>query len=204
MGVVMRRTLIAALIGLSAAGLVGCAPTPLPPADGNGFIRLPPEAGGFVLDADRRATSHIAATLTAPSRQEGNPAAQAQALGFFEFATVALNGPRWAGLNPLAVVLLRQGRDELRAAYGIRPDAPAQVVVDSFFKAASALSVGDSVGAVRSFPPGILTVPGEQVVARLAAQPPLPRVADASAFAGRALDRLDGGGAKIRHGWLFR
>jgi hypothetical protein len=199
MVVVMRRVVIAALIGLAA-----CTPTPLPPADGNGWIRLPQEAGGFILDADRRAASQIAATLTTPSRQEGDPVAQAEALGFFEFATVALNAPRWAGLNPLAVPLLRQGRDELRAAYGIRPDAPAQVVVDSFFKAASALSVGDRTGAIRSFPPGILTVPGEQVVARLAAQPPLPRVAEASAFAGRAVNSLEGGGAIFRQGWIFR
>jgi hypothetical protein len=196
----MHRTAIAALM----LGIAACTPTPLPPADGNGWINLPPEAGGLVLDSDRRATSHIAATLTTPSRQEGNPVAQAQALGFFEFATVALNAPRWAGLNPLAVPLLRQGRDELRAAYGIRPDAPAQVVVDSFFKAASALSVGDRIGAVRSFPPGILTVPGEQVVARLIDQPPLPRVAEASAFAGRAVNSLEGGGAIIRQGWMFR
>lgn len=194
----MRALLVAGLALLAA-----CAPTPPPPADGSGWVRLPPEAGGFILDADRRATSIIAATLTTPSRQEGNPVAQAEALGWFEFATVALNAPRWRGLNPLAVQLLRQGRNELRAAYGIRQDAPAQVVLDSFFKAATALSVGDQVGAVRSFPPGILTVPGERVVARLKDQPPLPRVAEASAFAGRAVNGFDGGGF-IRQGWVLR
>jgi len=193
-----------ALMLVALAALAGCAPTPLPPADGTGWIRLPPEAGsGILFDSDRIATAMIAATLAAPARQAGDPVAEAQALGWYEFATVALNAPRWAGLDPMAVLLLREGRTELRAAYGIKADAPAQVVVDSFFKAAAALSVGDRIGAVRSFPPGILTVPGEDVVARLTAQPSLPRVAQASAFAGAAVNRL-GSGGMFRTGALMQ
>jgi len=169
---------------------VACAPTPLPVADGSGWVRLPPEAGsGSAFSFDRIATAMIGATLVAPSRQAGDPVAQAQALGWYEYATVGLNAPRWWGLDALTVPLLRQGRSELRAAYGIKQDAPAQVVVDSFFKAAAALSVGDRIGAVRSFPPAILTIPGDALVARLADQPSMPRVAQASAFAAAAVTR---------------
>lgn len=193
-----------ALLLVVLTALAGCAPVPLPPADGTGWIRLPPEAGsGILFDPDRIATAMIAATLVAPSRQADDAVAEARALGWYEFATVALNAPRWAGLDPMAVQLLREGRTELRAAYGIREDAPAQLVVDSFFRAAAALSVGDRIGAVRSFPPGILTIPGEEVVSRLTAQPSLPRVAQASAFAGAAVNRLGSGGV-VRMGALMR
>lgn len=185
-----RRSLLAAPL---VAALAACAADPLPAADGGGQVRLPPEAGWLLLDPDRQAAMHIQATLTAPSRQRGNPVAQARALGFYEFATVALNGPRWMALDPLAVPSLRRGREELRAAHGIRADAPAQVVLESFFLAGAALSVGDRDGAIRSFPPGILTVPGAQVVALLHAPPPMPEVARASAFAGNAVDTINGG-----------
>lgn len=196
----MRRAVMLVAVLASAA----CAPTPLPPADGSGWVGLPPAAGsGVLFDPDRIASLTIAATLAAPSRQEGDPVAQARALGWYEFATVALNAPRWAGLDPLAVLLLREGRTELRAAYGIRQDAPAQLVLDGFFMAAAALSVGDRAGAVRSFPPGILTIPGETVLARLAAPPSLPRVAQASAFAGFAVNRFGSGGV-VRTGALAR
>jgi hypothetical protein len=171
--------------------LAACAPDPRPAADLGG-VRLPPEAGaGLVLDADRLAVNQIAATLSAPWRQRGNPVAQARALGFYEFATVALAGQRWTGFDASALGQLRQGREELRAAYGIKPDAPAQVVLESFFLAASALSVGDEGGAVRSFPPGILTVPGETVVARLREPPNLRSLARASTNAGAALQVFD-------------
>jgi hypothetical protein len=183
----------AVLTMAAALLLAACAPDPRPAADGSGWVRLPPEAGPFFLDADRRAANWIGATLTAPGRQHGNPAAQATALGFFEFATVALAAPRWSGLDPLALLQLRQGREELRAAYGIKQDAPAQVVIDSFFKAAAALSVGDQVGAVRSFPPGILYGPGEEVVELLANPPPMRRVQRASATASSAINRDLGG-----------
>ena len=179
------------------AGLAGCAGSALPAADGNGWVRLPPEVGGLLTDADRRAVSVIMATLTAPARQDGDPAAQARALGYYEYATVALNAPRWVGLNPLAVLQLREGRTALRGFYGIRQDAPAQLVLDGFFRAASALAVGDRVAAASSFPPAILSVPPEELVRRLMIQPPpaLAEVARASAFTGQALNALDGGNA---------
>lgn len=189
----MRRI---AMLGALAAALAACAgPTPPPAADGSGWVFLPGAPHGLILgDADRRATNEIRNSVAVPSRLEGRADLAARAFGWYEFATVALAGPRWAGLDPLAVPQLRQGRDEARAAFGIMPDAPAQVVLDSFFRAAEALSVNDRIGAERSFPPGILTVPGDQVVARLAALPRLPRAARASAFAGTAVDALDNRG----------
>lgn len=180
------------LPGLFAA-LAGCAADRRPAADGSGWIRLPADAGtGLLTDADRRAAFHIAATLTAPSRQAGDPAAEARALGYYEFATVALAGPRWAGLDPLAVIRLRQGRTELRTAFGLKQDAPAQLVVDAFFAAAAALSVGDEAGAAHSFPPALLTVPPKEVLARLQDPPHLREVAWASAGAAAAINQLDG------------
>lgn len=187
------------LLLVSPLALAACAGFGPPPADGNGWVRLPPEAdNGLLGDADRRAVSVIRATLVEPSRQAGNPAAQAQALGWYEYATVALNAPRWEGLNPLAVIELRKGREALRDFYGIRQTALAQDVLVSFFRAGAALSVGDQAGAVYSFPAAILTVPPDQVVARLLAQPPpeLVSVARASAFAGSAMDAMDGGNAE--------
>jgi hypothetical protein len=175
-----------ALIALAL--LAACAPDPRPAADGSGWVRLPPEAVRVIaLDSDSLAANHIGATLAAPSRLAGNPAAQARALGFYEFATVALAGPRWAALDASAVQQLRAGRAELRDAFGIRQDAPAQVVLESLFLAGSALSVGDTASAARSFPPGILTGPADRTVALLADPPPLPRVQRASSFIGGAM-----------------
>lgn len=168
--------------------LAACAPDAPPAADGAGRVRLPPEAVQFIaLDPDTLAANHIGATLAAPSRLAGNAAAQARALGFYEFTTVALAGPRWAALDPAAVQQLRAGRTELREAFGIHQDAPAQVVLESFFRAGSALSVGDAIGAERSFPPAILTGPSARIVPLLADPPPLPGVRRASSFLGGAM-----------------
>jgi hypothetical protein len=191
----MRRI---ALLGGLAAALAACAgPTAPPAADGNGWVNLPGAPYGLILgDADRRAAQEIRNTVAVPSRLEGRPDLTARAFGWYEYATVALARPRWIELDALAVPQLRQGRDEARAAFGIKQDAPAQVVLDSFFRAAEALSVNDRIGAVRSFPPGILTVPGEQLVARLEAPPRMVQAERAAAYAGQAVDAHDnrGGG----------
>jgi hypothetical protein len=191
----MRRIV---LLGSLAAALAACAGMAQPPAaDGNGWVTLPGAPFGLIFgDADRRATNEIRNSVAVPSRLEGRPDLVARAFGFYEFATVALAAPRWRELNPLAVPQLRAGRDEARAALGIKQDAPAQLVLDSFFRAAEALSVNDRTGAERSFPPGILTVSGEQLVARLQNPPRVVQAERAAAFAANAVDSLDrrGGG----------
>jgi hypothetical protein len=190
------------LAGALAAPLVGCTASTPPgaPPWTETTLQLGSTTFGVVFgDPARRATNEIANSVAVPSRLAGRPDLLARGLGFYEYATVALAGPRWIDLDPLTVPRLVAGRAEMREALGIRADAPPHVVMDSFFRAAAALGVNDRTGAELSFPPAALSVSGAEFLARLEAMPSLPQAARAATMAGVALNARDNrGGAQWR------
>ncbi len=182
----MRRARAAALALLLALG--ACAAGPLPEQ-----ASLPPVLqNDGVTDPARSAILSTAHVFNRPATLAGNPAEAATALGRLEFLAVELAaGPRWRDLDPLVAPLLARGREEARAAIGIRPGLPAQAAIDGLAATAFALRRNDAAAA-RQAMAGI-TAPGSEsaALARLAALPPLPRTAEATARAQAALTRRD-------------
>jgi hypothetical protein len=186
------------LLALPLAGFVAACTATTPPGTtpgGETVVRLGGTSFGVVFgDPARRATDEIANSIAVPSRLRGRPDELARGLGFYEYAAVALAEPRWIDLNPMVVPRLAEGRAELRGALGIRQDAPTQVVMDSFFRTAAALSVNDRVGAERSFPPEALAVSPTEFLSRLEAVPRLPAAERGAAVAGAAMQARDNRG----------
>ena len=119
-----------------------------------------------------------------------DPSVAARAAANLEFlATSIPQNPRYS-YAPTLNGQLGLARDELHAALLVAPGAPPQAVVDGLYGASRALRANDRAGAARALPPGAF--PDQQgTVLRLAALPPLPQSAAASAAAERELNRDD-------------
>jgi hypothetical protein len=181
-----RRATLALLL------TAGCAPlAPTAPAE---TVNLP--AAGLPVGAGDPTRGAILASSYAfgrPGTLQGNPAAAAEALAQLEYLTAELgSGGAWRDMDPLVSVELRQAREEARAALGFRQNATAQVAVDALYGTTVALRRNDRAAAEAALVP--LAPPGgsDAALARLAALPPLPRAASATARARDALNRRDG------------
>jgi hypothetical protein len=191
------------VLPLLVLALAGCTAQPAPgvtPWRETTFRMGNTSFGVTFGDPARRAADEIGNSIAVPSRLAGRPDLLARGLGFFEYATVALAEPRWVDLDPLVVPRLAQGRAELRRTLGIRADAPPPVVMDSFFRAAQALSVNDRIGAERSFPPEALSVSGAEFLARLEAMPSMPAAERAAAMAGPSVNARESRGGGL---WFY-
>jgi len=181
----MKIAAVALLVALPACAI----PPPATP------VTLPdsarPEGVG---DPVRAAILGSAFVFARPSSVAGNPAAAATALGQVEFLAVELAGPRWIGLDALAVPMLAQAREKIRATFGFTP-IPPQAAIDALFGAAEALRRNDTQAATRMLTP---LAPGGEAATllRLAALPPLPETAQATARANRALMQRDRGNGR--------
>ncbi|MBW8268916.1 hypothetical protein [Caldovatus aquaticus] len=190
----MRR--LAAARGRAAAVLpsllllataAGCALPPPPPS-----AVLPPDAVQGAGDPTRAAILHAADAFSSPARLAGRPEEAARAVAEVEHLAVELStGPRWVGLSPLAGLRLQEARAELRGVLGIPPDAPPQAVIDQLYAASRALRAGDPARAAAALSPAVFPAGGSATLARLAALPPLPRTASATAFAYQEMVRSD-------------
>jgi hypothetical protein len=119
-----------------------------------------------------------------------NPAATATALWQLEYLTeIMAVGGFYRSMDPGSAVPLRNGRDQARAAFGIRPDAPPQLAVDQIYAAAVALQAKDNTAALTALRP--ILVPGAEatVLARLSNPPPLPAAREGTEAAWLALQR---------------
>lgn len=182
-----RRTLLA----LGFASLAGCVQTP----------GTPPEAGiqlfnvgrfSLPIGTDPVGTSVMvsASYLADPgSRLAGRPALAAQTVAQYEFATVALNDPRFVGLSPLTQPMMARGRTALREAIGIRPDAPPPVVIEGLTQVAGALQRDDRAAAEAAMARIPLTRPPGQALEVFSAFPFVREANHASAFALMELNR---------------
>lgn len=180
-----RRALLPLLLAPAACAL----PPPVP------GVRLPAEApiAQGVTDPGRSAILSTAYVFNQPSSIAGNPAAAAEALGNLEFlAAHVASDQYYRDFDPLVAPLLAQGRDEARAVMGFRPGAPSQVALDSLYGTSAALRSGNRTRAEAALGP-LLARPGQEaaVLSRLAALPPLPRAAWATARAQNALRQRD-------------
>ncbi len=171
--------------------LSACAAQPQPArVDG---VTLPASASGGFTDPTRSAILTSAYVFGQPASVAGNPAAAAEAIGQLEYLTVELQtSGRWRDMDPLVTPLLGLGRDEARAAMGVRPDVPAQSAVNAFYGASTALRGGNRGAAQAALAP-VAADPGTTLT-RLAALPYLRQAAAATARAQGALNARDSGG----------
>ena len=194
------RTGVALRAALLCLPLLAACVAPDQPA--NGWARLPSDAVVGAGDPVRAAIINTAFVFGNPASVAGQPDQAARAVANYAFLTVELPyGPRWRGMNPAVSTELAFGMQEVRAAFGLAPDAPTQAVVDGLFAASRALRAGDPSAAERVLSPPVFTAGGAATLQRLAAMPVLPRAAAGANLAQHELDRQDrlgsprGGGA---------
>jgi len=178
---VIRRILAAALCALP----LGCA-------DGAPRVpdtaRLQPGQLGTGGDPDVTAANLAQWAFADPGRTYGRPADAARAAASMDYIAGALyTNPRWANVSAVTKEQLLQGRQEVRAALGVVPGTPSQVVVDRLAAAGNALAAGDQPAAAQVLGPPAFDASGEQVLARLSNMPYL-RMANVSTM--RAANEL--------------
>ncbi len=139
----MRRALAVLLL----IALTACGGPDAPPPDA---AVLP--AGVFGTgDQDIPAAAYAQNAFADAKNTYGNPEAGAQAVLAMEYIAGELNtAPRWAYLDPGIRYQMLQARAETRAAAGIAPDAPSQLVVDSLNRARNDFASGDTAAAAKA------------------------------------------------------
>ncbi len=179
----MRRPLALLL----AAAAAGCGPLPPPPDT----AVLPP--GVFSpLDQDVPATLYAQYAFADAARTYGNPVAGAQAVLAMDYIAGELNtSPRWANIDAATQMQLLQGRAATRAAAGIAPDAPSQLVVDSLVAARNDLAAGDPAAAAAALSNPAFPAGGARAVQALAN---LPYILEANVATQKAANELFGPG----------
>jgi hypothetical protein len=143
-----------------------------------------------------------AASLAAPSmlgdtaRLAGRPAAAARAAVQLEVLTEGFaSDPIYAPEASIAVLnATRLGRAEMRAALGIAPDAPTDLVVAALRDAAAALDAGSRVRAEAALTGPAFPAGGAATLTRLNTLPHLPRVAEAAGAANVEIRNRDNRG----------
>ncbi len=182
-----RRILLA--VGLAA--LAGCTQTPgTPPEDGIPLSTLAPFS--VPIGSDPVLTSvQVSAYYLAdpPHRIADRPALAAQTLAQFEYAAVALQGPRFVSLNPLTQIQMANGRSALRRTIGIRDDAPPGLVIQALTEAAAALDRGDTAAAEAALARLPLVASPAETLSVLRRLPYVREANWASAFALHELNR---------------
>lgn len=127
-----------------------------------------------------------------PTRIAARPAEAARAAAALEYLVVALNAPRWAGMNPITKMEMLTARAELRQTLGVPPDAPSQAVIQALLDCANALAAGDPVTATATLRSPLFTFGPERTLAILNAMPFLRAANIATMHAGTT--NTDGSG----------
>ena len=178
----MRKLLLIAACLLPA----GCAGGLQPVAPDT--ARLAPGALGSNGDPDVAAVNLAQWAFADAGRTYGRPIEAARAAASMDYIAGELyTSPRWSNISALTKEQLLQGRAEVRAALGIAPGTPSQVVVDRLIFAGNALAAGDQAAAVAQLGAPVFAGTGEQVLARLSNMPYL-RMANVSTM--RAANQL--------------
>ncbi len=131
-------------------------------------------------DPVRGAALHAPWWLADTSRLAGQPAQAARAAVQMEVLAEAFRtDPRWKHDGTMATWhFTGLARAELRAAVGIAPDAPSDLVIIALRDAARALDAGLPLRAEAALSGPAFAVPGAEVLRRLATLPRLPRVSE--------------------------
>jgi hypothetical protein len=146
--------------------------------------QLPPFFYGTLIDNDIGAINEASYALGSPARTRGDPVEALRAAVAVEYLAGELNtAPRWVAMSPITKMEMLQARGEFRQVLGIKPDVPAQVVVNALIWAMWDLERGDAAGAqkVLSAPP--FTRPPRQTMQVLNDLPLLPAARAATAAA---------------------
>lgn len=146
--------------------------------------------GGFG-DPVRGASLWATRNLGDTSRWEGDPAGAAMAAAQLEFlARSYRENPIWApGTAPGTLAALAAGQRELRAALGIRQDAPSATVEQQLRIASRALRAGSIARAEAALGGVDFTLPPAETLRRLGSLPRLPAVAWAAGAVGEEIGR---------------
>lgn len=170
---------------LAMLPLLACVPAAAPGPTAS----LPFDAVQGAGDPTRSAIFSAAYAFNNPGGL-ADPAVAARAAANLEWlATSIPQNPRYS-YAPTLNGQLGLARNELHAALLVAPGAPPQAVVDGLYGASRALRVSDRAGAARALP-AVAFPDQEGTLMRLAALPPLPQSAAATAAAERELNRDD-------------
>jgi hypothetical protein len=146
--------------------------------------QVPPGFFGLPVDNDIGAINQASWALASPGRTRGDPVEALRSAVAVEYLAGELNtAPRWWAMSPITKMLMLQARGEMRATLGIKPDTPAQAVVNAEITALWALEHGDVTGAQQALSRPIFTQPPQQIMQVLNNLPTLPaaRVATSDA-----------------------
>lgn len=180
----MRRLLLLAALLPAACGIV--------PVFEPDTARLTTAQLGSGFDPDVTAVQLAAWAFSDPGRTAGRPVEAARATASMDYIAGQLyTSPRWAHISALTKMQLLDGRQEVRQALGVAPDAPSQAVVDHLTFAGNALAAGDRVAAVSQLGGPVFLQGGEETLARLNNLPPLPKANVATQGANNQLFRND-------------
>jgi hypothetical protein len=154
--------------------------------------QLPPFFYGALIDNDIGAINQASYALGSPDRTRGNPVEALRAAVAVEYLAGELNtAPRWEAMSPITKMEMLQARGEFRQVLGIRPDAPAQVVVNALIWAIWDLAHGDTPAAQQVLLAPLFTQTPQQIMQVLNNLPALPAAHAATAEA--ALEELRDG-----------
>ncbi|MBM3588410.1 MAG: hypothetical protein FJX33_11535 [Alphaproteobacteria bacterium] len=148
-----------------------------------------PEFRGFVsVDPVRHSIEQAAYMLTHRNRLIGQPWETARLVQALEFLAVEVpNGPGWNVMLPMSQLTLPAARAEWRQAFGIRPDARAQEVIDSLTELRTAFAEQRPAAAPAALRAPLFTPGGREALTLFADPPALPRTTRALIDARREL-----------------
>lgn len=180
----MRRWLPVLLIAL---GPVACGPLPPPPDTAS----MPPGVFG-PLDQDVPATQYAQYAFADAARTYGKPDEGAKAVLAMDYIAGQLNtSPRWAQIDANTQMQLLQARVQTRAAVGIAPNAPSQLVVNSLVAARNDLAAGNQEAAAKALDNPAFPAGGANTIKALAN---LPYIQVANVATAHAAEELYGPG----------
>jgi hypothetical protein len=187
----MRPVLAMMLLVLAPAA---CGPLPKPPDT----ARMPPGVFGG-LDPDVQATQYAEYAFADSARTYGKPDAGAEAVLAMDYIAGELNtSPRWANITATTQMQLLQARQQTRAAAGIAPDAPSQLVVDSLAVARNDLAAGNQAAAEKALDNPAFPAGGSAAVKALANLPYIQIANVATTHAAEELFGSDQGGGLLQ------
>jgi hypothetical protein len=146
--------------------------------------QLPPAFYGMLMDNDIGAINEASWALGSTDRTRGNPVEALRAAIAVEYLAGELNSaPRWLRMSPIIKMQMVRARGEFRAALGIKPDAPAQAVVNTLIATMVDLERGNPAAAQQALASPIFTQPPQQAMQVLNNLPSLPTAEAATAWA---------------------
>ncbi len=175
---------------LAAVLLAGCAGQTAWRTD---TARMPLNAGGGPRLNESQAIALASWALRDPANTAGNPERAARAIAAEDWlAGQDMLTGQFGGYAPVDQAAWNAFRREVRAAIGVAPDAPSQLLIDRLFAAADALKAGQAEAAVAQLADPIFTLGPQRTLAALGNLPPLPDREWAFADLARNDDRSTG------------